>query len=738
MIVILVIGVAVAGGGVAVWNMNGATEVAKANRPPKGKPTKAKKASGTTPAAAVTKHVSRLDAATKQEPAELARPATEPKTGNGASNPPTKPNSETAEPPRVASAKPTPATEPVVPDLTLQAQTDSLASSMPASKMPASKKPAAQMPATASSTPVASSNPSPSESLADPPAFKLEDEYVAKLIALNDERKLLGKKEYPVIRKMFADRFEKLHGDKIRQGAGEDADAFMQWLADHPEVREEWFIAIDPAADQIPKASAIFNELRKKFPEKIVPYYNLAIAISVVWDAEKRAVYDYGHHANRCKAMMPAELLDAAANFDYLVAAEPVMEGRIQYVPWEFLLYVVNHRTPKQERVWALQNYGPQRSMFGKCYSTVPYDHEMLNSKSETAKLNGKPYTLPNLLTFGGVCAMQADYSARVGKSIGVASEYVSGEAAGGELHAWVMWVELKQATPTGLSFSLESHGRYRGDKYYVGHLTDPQNGKKLTDRDLELRLQTVGLNTVAKRHTDLVMQSYDAICEQGKLDTTKKLNLLHQIIQYNPGSEDAWLAVARLARESNGEKQYNKQFQSVLNQLFITFATIPDFTWRVFGDLAAYYPEGKPRAAMYEKLIAMYEVADRPDLACEARLAWAEMIAPQDRQLDAVQGLAATVLKFPHEGRYVPKLLDKLEQLCDGVKGADQHVVQFYVTVLPKVPQTRGSSPSPFAMRMFERAATVFTRYNQPQLAMAAQAELEKIKSGKGIPAKN
>src|SRR5262249_24071185 len=150
------------------------------------------------------------------------------------------------------------------------------------------------------------------------------------------------------------------------------------------------------------------------------------------------------------------------------------MEGRIRYVPWEFLKHVVNHRTPESERQWSMQRVAGGRAMYGKCYSAVPYDHEMLKSHSQVAQLNGKEYTLPNLLTFGGVCAMQADFASRVGKSVGVSAEYVTGEAAGGELHAWVMWVELKQATATGLQFSLESHGRYFGDKFYVGHLRDP------------------------------------------------------------------------------------------------------------------------------------------------------------------------------------------------------------------------------------------------------------------------
>src|SRR5258706_8952988 len=60
------------------------------------------------------------------------------------------------------------------------------------------------------------------------------------------------------------------------------------------------------------------------------------------------------------------------------------------------------------------------------------------------------PISLPNLLAFGGVCAMQADFAARVGKSMGVAAEYVGGQAADGEGHAWVMWVERSEERRVG------------------------------------------------------------------------------------------------------------------------------------------------------------------------------------------------------------------------------------------------------------------------------------------------
>ena len=79
-------------------------------------------------------------------------------------------------------------------------------------------------------------------------------------------------------------------------------------------------------------------------------------------------------------------------------------------------------------------------------------------------------------------------------------------------MHAWVMWVELIGVTSKGIEFSLESHGRYRFDKYYVGTLYDPQTGQTITDRTLELLIALAifgllsvmsysGLTTVLDQH---------------------------------------------------------------------------------------------------------------------------------------------------------------------------------------------------------------------------------------------
>ena len=558
----------------------------------------------------------------------------------------------------------------------------------------------------------------------------------ATLAAQFKENKLFLRKFYPEVRKLFSDRFARDHAGEIKGAFGADHEALMSWLDEHVEIKEELFTALDPAIDDVPAALALFHDLWKQFPAKIAGYGELAIATALVWDKDNEGINNLENCVRACKAKMPDGRLMAIDNFKYFVDAESIMEGRIQLVPWEFLVHVVNDKTPRPDREWAVSNYLDRRVMFGKCYHDVPYDDEMLNSNFARCRLEGKLYTLANIREFGGVCMMQADFAARVGKSLGVPAEYVRGQGRfGGVGHAWVMWVELLQVTASNTTFSLQSHGRYFQDQYYIGELNDPQSGAPMTDRQLELRLQTVGMDRQAKRLAELAMKAYPELRDrdEANLELFDQVRYHEQVIALSPGNEEAWKGLARIARELKGERRYSKQMKVLMDKLFSNFAQFPDFTWEVFGDLAAFYDNDKQRNALYEQLVQLYESAGRPDLACEARLVLADGQVAAGRSLDAIEGLAFTIRKFPQEGRYVPKILDKLETLCAGTKDADAKLVQFYAEFLPAIPQMRGNEPSDYCMDMFKRGISLFTRCGETQLAQSCQAQLEQIQAGKG-----
>ena len=145
---------------------------------------------------------------------------------------------------------------------------------------------------------------------------------------------------------------------------------------------------------------------------------------------------------------------------------------------------------------------------------------------------------------------MQADFAARVGKSLEVPAAYVGGEGQGLELHAWVMWVEVKSAARTSVDFQLESYGRYRGDHYYTGELNDPQTGDEILDRDMERRLSAAATDRTGKRQADLVMSFYPDVVKAAELDVKKKVQFLLGVLKLSVYNEPAWLELARMCRD--------------------------------------------------------------------------------------------------------------------------------------------------------------------------------------------
>ena len=557
------------------------------------------------------------------------------------------------------------------------------------------------------------------------------EDFEKAIVELYENKKLTLPESYETIRDLNARLFETEHRDEIKTAFGDQAEKLEAWFDDHKEIKHELYTAIDPVHDDVTRALEIFRTLFETYPEHIEPYSELAIATAVVWDREK-GVYDFSRHQRRAKASKPDGQLDGIEGFKFLVDAEPFMEGRIRFVPWEFLKHVINQTTPREERSWAAENHLRNRVGFGKCYKDVPYDRLMLDSKSKVGKLNNHQYTLANLKQYGGVCAHQADYASRVGKSIGVPAEYVRGEGTSGGYHAWVMWVELKSVTKQNIKFSLESFGRYNVDQYYVGELKEPQTGKWITDRELELRLHTVGMDSQAKRQSDLIMKSFSKLVADADLEIADQEKLISAVIKLCPGNEAAWKALSELStpfvalRKSNRGKMLKK-----ITAMFRNFENFPDFTWKMFDPMIKFESDAKKRNKLYGQLLAHYISYQRPDLACEARLRLTDYLVTDGKKPEAVEGLAATIVAFPGEGRYVPKMLDRIDDICKTDESLNSKRVEFYAKFLPLVPKYRFTTPSKYCVKTFERAISLFEQSGNQELTAAARQELADIRSG-------
>ncbi|HUR55828.1 MAG TPA: hypothetical protein VMZ71_16950, partial [Gemmataceae bacterium] len=550
---------------------------------------------------------------------------------------------------------------------------------------------------------------------ADPPAP--ED----ALVELVSGPQGLGEKafargEYKHVRTAYAKFVEAKYGRDSKLGIPDDATRLFAWLDENPEIKETLFTALDPDGDDLSEAMIVFRDLWKAHPDAVKAHPNAAIAAAVVWDNPKQAPYDYRGHQRRTQSILPeAEAkVGPAENFKFLIDRDAKLKGPQLQLPWEFLVHVVNHKTPLDERDWAISKYLPRRGGVGTIYKDIEYDKEMLRTQSERCKLNDKPYTLASIREHGGVCAMQADFAARVAKSLAVPAEYVGGEANSGVLHAWVMWAEVKAVNKDAVTFTLESFGRYNIDQYYIGTLRDPKTGRDTTDRQLEQRLTAVGQSPANSRHADLLMRMYPIVREKKQLPTKLQHVYLNRVLTLYPMCEAAWVEVAALHK--GGKLTDAVEATRLVDKALLTFAKFPDFSWKIVDDLLTPQKDKFYRTRTFEKMATSYETLGRPDLACEARLKLVDYQTEAKEHKKAFDGLANTIRKFPSEGRYVPKMMTRLQEVAKDIKGGDALMTKFYLEILPRIPPRRGDEVSKFCVTMHEQAITFLKDNGKPK----------------------
>ncbi|QJW97639.1 hypothetical protein [Frigoriglobus tundricola] len=566
---------------------------------------------------------------------------------------------------------------------------------------------------------------------ADPPKASAAEQVLIDLVsgpAFLNER-AFTKGEYKFVRTASSKYFEAAHGPAIKAALGDDAEPLFAWLDKNVELRDTLFTAVGPADDPA-KVLQVFRDLWKADPDAVRKSGELAVAVAVVWD-DPRAVYDYRGHQVRTRSVLPPEVLKvgAAENFNYVIERQAKLKGPQLQLPWEFLVHVVNHRTPAGEREWAVAKYLSRRAGIGTIYKEVEYDTEMLRTQSKVCKLNDRPYTLPSVREHGGVCAMQADFAARVGKSLLVPAEYVGGEANSGGLHAWVMWVEVRAVNKDAVSFTLESYGRYDNDQYYVGTLKDPQTGRDTTDRELERRLTAVGNAPHGSRHADLLMRAYPTVRDLKAYTTKQQLAYLNRVLTVYPMCGEAWVELAALHRD--GKLTDAQEATRLVNRAVELFVKFPDFSWKVVDDLITPQKDKQYRTRTFEKLAAQYETLGRPDLACEARLKLVEYQTEAKDYKKAFDGLAFTVRKFPDEGRYVPKMVTRMQDVAKDIKGGDALMANFWMELLQKVPPRRGTDVSEYCVKIHQQAIAYLKDANRPKEAAAAEQSLARVKGG-------
>jgi hypothetical protein len=556
------------------------------------------------------------------------------------------------------------------------------------------------------------------------------------IIELYRSGKLFDKAQYRLVRAAFTKLFESRHAEVIARAYGDDRDRVTAWLIAHPDIKEDFYTALDEQHDKLEQALGLFKEIWRRFPKQTEKLPQLTIATAVTWDDAPADVYDYRVHQERTHSIMPGKMLAALDNFQYVVDNEAAMEGRIKILPWEFLIFVIDHRTPLAERGWAQGYYKSTRGRVHSWHQDVPYDYDMLEAEQNKGTselrphLQGKEYTLANIRKFGGVCAMQADFAARVAKSVGIPAVYCFGPSAHRGLHAWWMYVQILQGNGNQIRFNLLSDGRFSGkDLFYTGEVVDPHTGQHMLDRDMERRLWVVGRDLTGKRQAELLMRAYSWLGERLGWNVRTRLAYLDRTLQVSRYNEDAWTEFGRLVRDGDLQADQKQVVLAHLASLSKTFAAYPDFVRKLLDDLVAVQPDPGERIKLYEHAVKLFESGGRADLACNARLQITDLLCDQKKWKPAAQGLIVTVKKFPTEGRYVPRMTRRLQDVCRNYKGGTTQLAQLYLELVPAMLAYYVGDESDYTKAMYEQALA-FLQDNQLD-TLAAQLRAIAARAG-------
>jgi tetratricopeptide (TPR) repeat protein len=207
-------------------------------------------------------------------------------------------------------------------------------------------------------------------------------------------------------------------------------------------------------------------------------------------------------------------------------------------------------------------------------------------------------------------------------------------------------------------------------------------------------------------------MRASPLVMQAGEPSPKERVAFLDRCLQVSAQSEEAWLEFARLAKAGD-LNDLKATAATRLTTLTKTFAKHPDFIARLSDDLLTPETSVLARIKHYERVIALYEKAGRPDLACNARLKVAHHYEDQKRYKEAAQSLTQAVRKFPAEGRYIPGLLKAYETVCASYPQGVKPLANLYLELGPTLVLHYRGDRNPFLDKVLAQATSFFEEHN-------------------------
>jgi hypothetical protein len=458
--------------------------------------------------------------------------------------------------------------------------------------------------------------------------------------------------------------------------------------------------------------------IREKFPKESDTLANLVVAFAIVWD--NPAVVK--HIMIQCVPELyekPPEICPYLDSFGWYVKNEKTFCPWFKDTPWRLLVHLAAEGISLSERDWAMGKYKFDPTL-GKVYSTVQYDYSKL--KDRWGKLAGKPYTLANVLQYGGVCRDQAFFARAVCRAVGMPAYMASGQGnTPGASHAWVGWI-----VKDNQGYHLESHGRYAFDKYFTARIIDPSSGQEIYDYLVGIEAKGLS-NEKGYDEADVYYRVWSEVGE--KMEAQPRAQLLTEAVKRNPFHREAWLELGLATASGNLPQSFAAQ---QWDYLLASFKEFPDFTYHMARNFALMFKTAPEKFRFFETTAKIFTLQKRQDLVADLRVDEIEMCLAENRKDLAFQTAMAGMVECAGEGEQGAALAKKAVALGKELK-QEKAVVMPLKAALARTPQKRIDVVNEHWVSMATSLAELYESVGDTKSAEQLRAQLEKVKPAKG-----
>lgn len=452
----------------------------------------------------------------------------------------------------------------------------------------------------------------------------------------------------------------------------------LAWLAAQPRLVASLMLAVS-GDDDPARVLEVLTALRASAPDAVGGFPDLAAAFCVVWD-DLPGEPDLGERkTSPKKGPAPLNAAALARIWQHCTLSRAKLQNDPTTLPYQLAIFVVDNPISQEELNWVLTRYRG-RAFSGRIYQQVPYDVDAFYT-GQSARRGNRPYTLANVLRYGGVCNDQAYFAAHVAKTLGIPAAICTGQGGTGRgVHAWTGFLQKKGRQAT---WDFEE-ARYEEHLYWSGTVIDPQTHQVLTDADVALSAQLLETSPADRLASAALVKLSDRAAEE------RRAEIYTAAIDLSPGNRNAWMALADLGAAGKLTDEQANRVVDVIGRFALK--DYPDFAFAVCCRMID-GRDAEQRMAALEKMERMF--VQRPDLVAAAIVARGDLLHKLNRADEALAAYSDALTRNILAGPIVLTAIQRADALL-----RERHelprLAELYETTWRQLPEPE---PSVFAV---------------------------------------